>query len=274
MKKLLLFLGLLIVAVSIGFGQATPSAQFRVATATTAFGINIPVGSTVYNVATDTYYLCKAPTALDKTLTTASANFTAISNGSHTHVIGDVSHLQDSLSNKYTKAQTNTLLNAKLNVSDTSTKVATRKWTTDNFAAKSHTQAISTITGLQDSLTNKYTKAQADAKLALKINYSDTTTKIASRAYVAQTYAAKTELRYQFVEQYEEPTTGATGTTHSCSYTPLSNTLTVELNGLPLTSSQYTNTNGNVKVNIPVYQYDRVKLSYSYIIGAGVPDMN
>ena len=156
----------------------------------------------------------------------------------------------------------------------TSTNVSTRIWTIDNFDAKSHTQAISTNTGLQDSLTNKYTKAQVDAKLALKINYSDTTTKIASRAYVAQTYAAKTELRYQFVEQYEEPTTGATGTTHACSYTPLSNTLTVELNGLPLTSSQYTNSNGNVKVNIPVYQYDRVKLSYSYIIGAGVPDDN
>lgn len=274
MKKLLLFTGLLVVAVVIGYGQATPSAQFRVATATTAFGINIPVGSTVYNVATDTYYLCKAPTASDKTLTTASANFTAISNGAHTHVIGDVSHLQDSLSNKYTKAQTNTLLNTKLNVSDTSTKVATRKWTTDNFAAKSHTQAISTITGLQDSLTNKYTKAQANAKLALKINYSDTTTKIVTKTFASQTYAAKTELRYQFVEQYEEPTTGATGTTHSCSKVPLPNTLTVELNGLPLTSTQYIVSSANVKVNIPVYQYDRVKLSYSYIIGAGLPDNN
>lgn len=272
--KRILFILLMFIVTTMSFGQATPSNQFRVATATTAFGINISVGSTVYNVATDTYYLCKAPTASDKTLTTASANFTAISNGAHTHVIGDVSHLQDSLTNKYTKAQTNTLLNAKLNVSDTSTKVATRKWTTDNFAAKSHTQAISTITGLQDSLTNKYTKAQADAKLALKIAYSDTLNKIATRAHVAQTYAAKTEIRYQFVEHYEEPSTGATGTTHSCSYTPLSNTLTVELNGLPLTSSQYTQTTSNVKVNIPVYQYDRVKLSYSYIIGAGVPDMN
>ena len=219
MKKLLLFLGLLVVAVVFGFGQATPSAQFRVATATTAFGINIPVGSTVYNVATDTYYLCKAPTALDKTLTTASANFTAISNGSHTHVIGDVSHLQD-------------------------------------------------------SLTNKYTKAQVDAKLALKINYSDTTTKIASRAYVAQTYAAKTELRYQFVEQWEEASAGSTGGSHSCSYTPLANTVSLELNGLPLTSTQYTLSGATIQVNIPVYQYDRVKLSYSYIIGAGLPDMN
>ena len=219
MKKLLLFLGLLIVAVSVGYGQATPSAQFRVATATTAFGINIPVGSTVYNVATDTYYLCKAPTALDKTLATASANFTAISNGSHKHVIGDVSHLQD-------------------------------------------------------SLLNKYTKAQADAKLALKINYSDTTTKIVTKTFASQTYAAKTELRYQFVEQYEEETTGTTGSTHTCSKVPLPNTLTVELNGLPLTSTQYTVSSTNVKVNIPVYQYDRVKLSYSYIIGAGVPDDN
>ena len=62
MKKLLLISTFALLAL-MGFSQATPSAQIRVATATTDFGINIPIGTTVYCIATDQYFVCKAATA-------------------------------------------------------------------------------------------------------------------------------------------------------------------------------------------------------------------
>jgi len=78
MKKLIL-ITILFLAVLIGFGQgATPSSQVRVATATTAFGINVPIGTTVYDIGADKYFVCKAASIATLTLTTGSANFTQV----------------------------------------------------------------------------------------------------------------------------------------------------------------------------------------------------
>lgn len=207
MKKQILLILLLMSLGGLAFGQATPGAQYRVATATTAFGINIPIGTTVYCVATDTYYLCKAATASTLTLTTGTANFTALAKGSHSHAQSDITNL-----------------------------------TTD---------------------------------LASKVKYSDTVGGlIVGRQWGRNNFAEKTAIRYQYVEQWEEASAGSTGGSHSCSYTPLANTVSLELNGLPLTSTQYALSGATIQVKIPVYQYDRVKLSYSYIIGSGIPDNN
>ena len=78
MKKLISIF-FLILAVLYGFGQgATPSSQIRVANATIAFGINIPIGTTVYDISADKYFVCKTASIATLTLTTGSANFTQV----------------------------------------------------------------------------------------------------------------------------------------------------------------------------------------------------
>ena len=74
MKKLALILSMFLIS-AIGFSQATPANQVRVANATTTFGVNIPIGTSVYDVNALKYYICTTGTASTFTLTTASANF-------------------------------------------------------------------------------------------------------------------------------------------------------------------------------------------------------
>ena len=62
MKKLILST-IFVLVVLIGFGQATPSGQFRVATNTTLIGQNMPVGSSLFVVADSSYYVAVAPVA-------------------------------------------------------------------------------------------------------------------------------------------------------------------------------------------------------------------
>lgn len=72
--------------------------------------------------------------------------------------------------------------------------------------------------------------------------------------------------RYK-VQAFEEALAGpSTARTYSLAFIPTTATgLTVQLNGLPLTvTSQYTLTGLVVAVIIPVYQYDRLTVSYTY----------
>jgi len=67
-------------------------------------------------------------------------------------------------------------------------------------------------------------------------------------------------------EFFDEATTGTSGTAHTLAHTPITATtgMVVQLNGTPLKSNQFTNTGTTVTVSIPVYQYDRVSISYTY----------
>lgn len=91
MKKLLITLGLLLV-VLVGYTQVTNVAEYRVADATTAFGVNLPVGSKVYDIANDKYYVATAGVASTETLTTASASFSLLNDaGTDDQEISDFS---------------------------------------------------------------------------------------------------------------------------------------------------------------------------------------
>lgn len=138
---------------------------------------------------TDPYSFHKADSNTVKnaiTLTYLNSQLTLKAN-----ISDSLKRVYDSLTNIYTQGQVDGLLGAKQNVSDTSAKDATRYWvglqgfltafsetdpvwlsdssgyykktTVDNrFAPISHTQAISTVTSLQDSLMAHYTKTQID----------------------------------------------------------------------------------------------------------------
>ena len=76
MKKILVVLLFLVSLIS--FAQVTPVADVRVQSATDDFGTPIPVGWTVYNVATEKKYFCISAAEGTDDLTSASAKFKEI----------------------------------------------------------------------------------------------------------------------------------------------------------------------------------------------------
>lgn len=63
---------MILIAISyVGFSQSTPSGHLRVATMTTTFGVNVPVGTTVYCAADSTFWTVTHPLIGTLTLTTA-----------------------------------------------------------------------------------------------------------------------------------------------------------------------------------------------------------
>ncbi len=77
MKKLIVILILFLFGIW-GYSQTTPTVQLRVVDATTPFGINVPIGTTVYDIGADKYFVCKTASASTLTLTTGAANFTQL----------------------------------------------------------------------------------------------------------------------------------------------------------------------------------------------------
>lgn len=77
MKRLVITLCMILIAL-IGYTQVTNVAEFRVANAATQFGVNLPVGSKVYDIANNKYYVATAGIVSTETLTTASASFSLL----------------------------------------------------------------------------------------------------------------------------------------------------------------------------------------------------
>lgn len=74
MKKFTLIL--ILISLSIGlFAQSTPVSDIRVATEATTFGINLPIGTKVYNIEDGKYWVAIAGVSGTLSLTTAAASF-------------------------------------------------------------------------------------------------------------------------------------------------------------------------------------------------------
>lgn len=73
MKKIFLFLQLVTFSLA-GFSQATPSKVVRIADRTTAFGVNLPVGTIIYCASDSTFWAVKTGVATSLTLTTGHAS--------------------------------------------------------------------------------------------------------------------------------------------------------------------------------------------------------
>lgn len=72
MKKLILILGFVIASL-IGYSQATPAREVRVASQATPFGDNLSIGTKVYCIADSTYWVLKAPAGSALTIATVAA---------------------------------------------------------------------------------------------------------------------------------------------------------------------------------------------------------
>ena len=218
MKKLFMILGFAIMTMIV-YAQSAPVANMRVATATTAFGINIPVGYLIYDYGADKLYVCKAATASTATLTTGSANFSEIALGAgHSavtivtstahglHLIGQAITMDtatvsqtgtlrgtdfNTFNNKVTSitagvginiAGTTTVPVAKVDTADAS--ILSRQRAVKEYAAIVHSHAQSAITAMQDTL-NSFLRRKDTANVVL------------SRERAAKDYAAKVHTHAQ-----------------------------------------------------------------------------
>ncbi|MBN2820769.1 MAG: hypothetical protein JXP36_17475 [Bacteroidales bacterium] len=77
MRKIVITMSIVLISL-LGYSQVTNVGEFRIANATTAFGVNLPIGTKVYDIANNKYYVVTAGVASTATLTTASASFSLL----------------------------------------------------------------------------------------------------------------------------------------------------------------------------------------------------
>ena len=91
--------------------------------------------------------------------------------------------------------------------------------------------------------------------------------------YLSQQYVTRSNTRASYVDEWDEPTTGSTGTAHTLTKVGVVlNSTVITLNGMALKKAEYSiSTTGTTILTIlfPVYQYDRVVCMYDYLIGSG-----
>ena len=287
MKKLLLISTFALLAL-MGFSQATPSSQVRVATATTDFGINVPIGTTVYCIATDQYFVCKAATASTADLTDASANFTQLATGA-AHAAATVTtgtglgiagqnitmatantSTQGTLSaadwNTFNGKQSTSLANGKLLIGNTGGTA-----TAVDMSGDATIVAAGTVTIAAKAVTLAKMNDISTASFIGRNTAATGVPEVLSTATV-KTMLGVTASKVEDFEQAVDSITSHTGSyvRYTLAQTPIANTISVQINGVTLkpsgaTNAQWTVVSTNkIRVAIPVYMYDQVSVSYSY----------
>ncbi len=288
MKKLVLILVFAMFYV-LAYSQATPSNHFRIANATTAFGINIAKGTTVYDVGAGKYYVCTAASASTLTLTTGSANFTQI--GGSTGTVTSVATNTGSGITGGTITSSGTL------AIDTTNVIETKTLATSQLATK---------WGKSDTASTLETKTYNNSKLALKATKADTANQVrvwkfdnagdvlvasGNNAYVAvagngtatKKFLSETSGTGSFVTiSASDVGAQAAFTSDVVDYEPAADSLTtchVALNGVPIgaitvihngfplkLTTQFTiqASPNRVRISIPVYAYDKIEVAYKY----------
>lgn len=227
MKRLSVIL-LFVLAAYFGFGQATPVAIQRIADATTVFGINIPVGTKIYDVANKKTYRVILPVPSSDNITTALAGtpkielegggtitnvtgghgITATPNGTAIHVTANTGIEQDSLAK----------------MSETASSGEWAKFDANGLVGR--------------------TKAETQGDLDIRI-YD----------------VYDLELTVDSITAH-----GTSFNRVTLPHTPIAGTIQVQVNGATLKpTTQYTIVETlKVRFSFPMYKYDQVSVSYAY----------
>ena len=299
MKRLIFTLAF-ILAISYGFAQVSNVADFRIANATTAFGVNLPVGTKVYNIATGEYWVATAGVTSTSTLTTASASFTLLnSSGTDDQTASEVTVTPDgNLAASDVQSALTELQGDIDGISDTDDQTASEVNITDTDGNYSATTVEGALEEVADSVSQHRTDIDQNAtdiagitsnvSTALSTGtVSDTTygitsdggtddlilaaaTSSAAGLMTADQYtkldgiATGAEVNLTTItEAFEEDDGSATA--HSLSQTAdTSEGCVVSLNGFILPPSKYTFTSSSITIGVPVYQYDQVVITYKY----------
>jgi len=294
MKKLVLILAMVLMSFY-GFSQATPTSQVRVTNATTAFGVNVPVGTTVYDIGADKYFVCKVASASTLTLTTGAANFTQVggtglggtvtsvtgtspvmvTTGTTTPVIyihadtltswrtkqnkGVVAY--DSLSDRYRRKDTATVLLSRTRASNDyqpkGTYVTSITGNKMNVSGTTTIKLLPTVGIAKDSLVKMDSLATAGqwAKFGTKGLVGR------SSASVLSEIGGKT---YKAFEA-EAAVDSLTSYIYALSVTPVATTVEVKVNGSNLkATSQYTIVGTKIYITAPIRTYDKINITCAY----------
>lgn len=261
-KNLILVIGLMFITFN-SYSQATDVADVRIANATTAFGRNLPVGTKVYDINTGNYWVATAGVSSASTLTTASGSFTQLNAGG--------TDSQD-LSLGATTATTqdvdisggNSVTLTAATTDDAGLLTATKfDEITANTAKVSNVTtnlSLGTVTGTTMDVNS------SDGTNATLVAATGTDAGLLTAADKTKLDAITSGAQVNYVvltESFEE--TSGVATSHSLTQTAASGlSATVSLNGAILDPADYTLTTTTITIDIPVLQYDKVTITYSY----------
>lgn len=253
MKKVLITM-VIVLASLVGFSQAAPTQVYRIADATTPFGVNISVGKQVYNIATQELWIATDGVASTANLTTAAASFKIV-NGAGTANLAEGT------------------------ATETTVEITSSTGTAATLESASTLRAglMSKAMFDQHLLNNaKITNKQSDLSLGtatattLPISNSDgtgvilaaaTTSEIGlmTAAQVIKLDAIPTGSSTEKFEVASEPAED-----YTLQHTALTAGCQVSLNGTILDPSNYTLTANKLAIGLPVSQYDLVVITYNY----------
>jgi len=249
MKKFTLIVILLSLSIGI-FAQSTPVSDLRVQDASKTFGINLPVGTKVYDITSKTYWVATTGVAYTESLTSAAGSFKQLNADGASFVTIDqtVKQTIGSATNGLTNLWTDDLTVA--NIINGSI--------TGNAANVTSVVAVDHGgTGLATLDVDSYMIGAGTANVKF----------IAKEDVVANIGAAPIASASLFwVDSFDETADILTGSTHTLTKTLKAGcSVLVMLNGSTLVvDKQYSITGQVVTIIIPVSLYDVVTISYGY----------
>ena len=257
MKKLIVILGLVLFSLA-GYSQLTDVGEMRVVNATTIFGRNIPVGTKVYNIDDNKYWVATAAVHADSTLTTAAAMF---------------SQLNDSGTDDQTASEVNitdadgdydgTTVEAALEeIGDT---IIQHRTEIDLNTAKetnvSTTLEAGTVDGTSYGITSD---GSVDDIVLPAATTNDAGLMTATQHDKLDGVEVSADANYTMITETFEEDNG-TPTVHSLSQTAITiNDCRVSVNGVTLAPVNYTFTSSDITVDGPVFKYDKIIITYTY----------
>lgn len=283
MKKLILILGFVIISL-IGYSQATAVGEFRVATTSTAFGVNLPTGTKIYCIADSTYWVLKAPAGSALTIATVAAsdkfqlNKTAIDTDDQ-NLTWDATngHIEISEGND---ADVGSFGTANANYGF----VIGSNGETTKFLRGDNTWQTVITTEVDGSVTNEGALTVGagganDSKIVSN-TIGDKAVVIAGGAGITITEADSTitiayggtAVRTSLVEWFEVVADDLTlPYPITLAQTPSATTIiSLQLNGQPVkyaagtTPGTFNFSSNNLSLYVPVYQYDAIEIRYQY----------
>ncbi|MBN1821951.1 MAG: hypothetical protein JW833_14620 [Prolixibacteraceae bacterium] len=288
MKKLVITFSIVLIGL-LGYSQITSVGEFRVATATTAFGVNLPLGTKVYDIATGDYWVATAGVISTATLTTASASFTLLNdagtddqtaaevsvspsgNLAATDVQAALEELQGDVDQNISDISTNET-NISTNANDISTNAGAISTNAANIATNtSDIAAIETnvptelSTGTVDGTTYGITSdgATDDVILAAATSSAAGIMTAAQFTKLDGIEAGAQVNLTMITDKFEED--DETATAHTLSQTAVTaQGAIVTINGVTLAPAKYTLAATTITMEVPVYQYDQVVITYFY----------
>lgn len=262
MKKV--FITMVIVLASlVGFSQATPAQVYKIANATTAFGVNISVGKQVYNIATQELWIATAGVESTFTLTTAAASFKIV-NGAGTTNLAEDNVTETAVDITSSTGTAATLGSASTSRAGLMTKEMFDQHLLNNAKISNipTNLSVGTVTGTTVGITSD---GGADDVILTAANTTEAGLMSGEQVVKLAGVEAGAQVNYILITERFEETSG-TALTHALAHTAQIEGCNVSLNGSVLSPANYTLAATTIKINLAVTQYDVVIITYNYKI--------